>query len=112
MDRVRAPETVLADIAAITTLERGRLRPMRRPGGRQHYNLQFWHEGKNRCEYIRMDDLPAVQEAVGNWERFEALTEEYAKALEKRTRQARKAAQEDRQKGGSANRRCSRPSES
>ncbi len=101
MDRVRTPETVLADIAAIPTLERGKLCPMRKGGGRQHYNLQFWHEGKNRCEYVRKADLPAVQEAVGNWERYQALTEEYAEALEKRTRQARKAFQEDRAKGGS-----------
>ena len=108
MDRVRTPEAILTDIAAIPTLERGTLCPMRRSGPGQYYNLQFWRDGQNRCEYVRKADLPAVQEAVGNWERYQALTEEYAEALEGRTRQARKAVRTDRQKGGSTNRRCRR----
>ncbi len=109
MDRVRTPESILNDIAAIPTLERGKLCPMRKGGPEPYYNLQFWRDGKNRCEYVRKADLDAVQEAVGNWRRYQALTEEYAEALERRTRQARKAVQQGRQKGGSANRRCRRP---
>lgn len=109
MDRVRTPEAILNDIAAIPTLERGKLCPMRRGGPGPYYNLQFWRDGENRCEYVRKADVPAVQEAVGNWRRYQALTEEYAEALEGRTRQTRKAVQTDRQKGGSTNRRCRRP---
>jgi Arc/MetJ-type ribon-helix-helix transcriptional regulator len=109
MDRARTPESVLSEIAAIPTLERGTLCPMRRGGGGQYYNLQFWRDGANRCEYVRKADVAAVQEAVENWRRYQALTEEYAEALEGRTRQARKAVQTDRQKGGSTNRRCRRP---
>jgi len=111
MDRVRPPEAILNDIAAIPTLECGKLCPMRRGGAERHYNLQFWCDGQNRCEYVRKADLPAVREAVGNWRRYQALTEEYAVALEGRTRQARKAVQTDRQKGGSTNRRGRRPAE-
>lgn len=109
MDRVRTPQAILNDIAAIPTLERGKLCPMRSGGARQYYNLQFWRDGANRCEYVRKADLPGVQEAVGNWRRYQALTDEYAAALEGHTRQARKAVQADRQKGGSTNRRCRRP---
>jgi hypothetical protein len=109
MDRVRTPEAILNDIAAIQTLERGKLCPMRRDGAAQYFNLQFWRDGQNRCEYVRKADLPAVQEAVGNWRRYQALIKEYAEALEGRTRQAMKAVQKDRQKGGSTNRRFRRP---
>ena len=109
MDRGRTPEAILSDIAAIPTLERGTLCPMRRGGSGPYYNLQFWRDGRNRCEYVRQADLPAVREAVGNWRRYQALTEEYAEALEGRTRQGRQAVRADRQKGGSTTRRCRRP---
>ena len=66
-------------------------------------------KGGTVCHHASKADLPAVQEAVGNWRRYQALIKEYAEALEGRTRQAMKAVQKDRQKGGSTNRRFRRP---
>lgn len=112
MDSRRTPETVLSDIASIRTMERGRLCDMRTPAGRVYHNLQFWSDGRNRCEYVREDDFGAVKEAVANWSRYRELTDEYAAALERRTRKARQAVPQDRQKGGFATRRSKRQGKS
>lgn len=109
MAPVRSPESILSDIAAIDMLERGKLCEVRGSAGGVYHNLQFWAEGRNRCEYIRATDLAAVQEAVGNWQRYQALTDEYAAAVERRTRRARGVAQKDPKKGGSAKRPSRRP---
>jgi hypothetical protein len=109
MGTVRSPESVLDDIAAIRTLERGKLCRMLRPSGGVYYNLQYWCDGGNRCEYIRAADLAAVQEAVANWQRYQELTVQYAAAVERQTRRARGAVREDAKKGGSANRPSRRP---
>ena len=112
MDSRRTPETILSDIAALEKMERGRLCEMRTASGRVYHNLQLWSEGRNRCEYVREDDLEAVRAAVANWQRYRELSDEYAAALERRTRKARKVViLQDRQKGGSAIRRRTRPAQ-
>lgn len=87
----RTPEDILRDIVAIRSMERGKLCEMRGKSGGKYYNLQFWREGKNRCEYVSRDRLPAVQNAVADYQRFCELTEEYAGAVEARTRSERQA---------------------
>ena len=90
----RAPQEILRDITAIEQLERGKLCKMRSKSGRVYYNLQFWSHGRNRCEYVRGQDLAAVQEAVANGDRFRELMEEYAATMEERTRAARRNREE------------------
>jgi hypothetical protein len=111
MDTRRTPETILDDIASIRTLERGRLCDMRTAAGRVYHNLQFWSDGRNRSEYVKGSELETVREAVANWCRFRELTDEYASALEQRTRKARKVVPEDHQKGGSVSRRRRPPAQ-
>jgi hypothetical protein len=89
MEAGRTPEEILRDIVGIKCMERGKLCPMQSPSGRVHYNLQFWSQGANRCEYVPLVDLTAVREAVANYARFRELTEQYAAAVEQRTRQER-----------------------
>lgn len=90
MDNPRAPEEILREIARIETIERGKLCEIRRPSGKIYHNLQFWSEGKNRCEYIRARDLDAVRDAVEGHERFQALVDEYVSAVESLTRGRRR----------------------
>ena len=90
MDDTRDPEDILREIALIEMIERGKLCEIRRPGGKVYHNLQFWSEGKNRCEYVPARDLEAVREAVEGNERFRTLVEEYAGAVESRTRGRRR----------------------
>jgi hypothetical protein len=85
----RTPEDILRDMMAIPSMERGKLCEMRTKSGGRYYNLQFWREGRNRCEYVSKDRLPAVQNAVANYQRFCELTQEYAAAVEAQTRNER-----------------------
>jgi hypothetical protein len=91
MDKQRTPETILSEIAAIATMVRGKLSQMRSKSGRVYHNLQFWSGGRNRCKYVSRAELEIVRDAVANYERFTELTEEYAAAVERRTRCARRA---------------------
>ena len=99
MDSQRSPETILRDIACIRLMERGRLSEMRGPGGGIYHSLQFWTGGRNRCEYVAAKDLEAVHRAVANYATFKELVEEYAAAVERRTRRARRRFDSDQKKG-------------
>jgi hypothetical protein len=44
--------------------------------------FQRWREGKNHCERIPKDDLPAVSRAVDGYQRFTQLADEYAALTE------------------------------
>ncbi len=87
MKRERTREEVLDEIASIKSMQRGTLSAIRRPSGSVYYNLQFWENGRNRCEYVPQKQLGQVQKAVGNYEHFRDLTEEYAELVERQTRQ-------------------------
>jgi hypothetical protein len=91
MSAERTREQILREIAAMTTLERGKLCAMQAKSGRTYHNLQFWSGGRNRCEYVAQDQVGAVREAVDNYGRYRELTEEYAALAERQTREARTA---------------------
>lgn len=91
MAKSRSSDDILQEIAAIPTLERGKLCPFVR-GERTYYNLQFWDTGRNRCEYVPVRQLPAVREAVANYARYQDLVAEYAAMREQETRENRQAA--------------------
>lgn len=44
--------------------------------------FQRWREGKNHCERIPKDDLPAISRAVDGYQRFTQLADEYAALTE------------------------------
>ena len=108
MDTQRTAQTILADIAAIPTMERGRLCEMHGTAGRVYHNLQFWSRGRNRCEYVSEANLAAVRDAVANHGQYRRLVEEYATAVEEQTRRARRAGADSPEKKGSATRRPKR----
>jgi hypothetical protein len=104
MDTPRTPEAIFQEMGEIRTIERGRLCEMHHPSGRTYHNLQFWSEGRNRCEYVRARDVEAVREAVEGYGRFRELADEYACAVEARTRRERDGLEPSAKKGLSARR--------
>ena len=104
MDSQRTAEAILADIAAIPTMERGKLCEIRRTSGRVYHNLQVWRNGRNVSVYVSARELVAVREAVANHARFCELVEEYAALKERETRRARKRSGDPEKKKGSAKR--------
>jgi len=105
MDTTRTPEAVLAEIAGITTMERGTMCKMHASSGRVYHNLQFWSNGRNRCEYVPDASLELVREAVENYRRYRRLADEYAATVESRTRRARRRGEDSAEKKGYATRR-------
>ena len=103
MSNQRSPDTILHDIAAIGAMERGKLSEFRRTGGKVYYNLQFWTDGRNRCEYVPARDVEGVRQALANYALYQQLVEEYAGVVEYNTRQNRRQSAGPEKKG-SANR--------
>jgi len=98
MKSKRTRQEVLDEIAGIESMQRGTLSAIRRPSGSVYHNLQFWDDGKNRCEYVPQERLGKVQEAVANDEHFCDLTAEYAEVVEHQTRQVQGTGKGDKKK--------------
>jgi hypothetical protein len=97
-------EQLLEQMNRLTRMERGRLcRQSRGPGTPPFFKLQCWQRGKNHTRYVPADEVPALQEALANHQRFQDLAEAFVTLTVAQTRQEAAA---DRKK----NSRRSRPS--
>jgi len=81
-----SPEQILKQIQRIQQMERGKLCPMR--DGR-YYNHQTWQSSRNIVQYVPADQIPSLQEALANYQRYLELTQAYADLIIQRTRQKR-----------------------
>src|SRR6266516_5164178 len=73
-------------IAQIKHMERGKLTLMRQGPQGPHYKLQAWENGKNVSRHVSRDQADAVQDALGGYQKFQNLTEQYAQAVIDQTR--------------------------
>ena len=91
MNNNPAPDTqaLLHQIAQIQHMERGKLCILRQGPDGPYYNHQTWENGKNVARYVPRDQLPALQEAIAGYERFQTLTEQYAQLVIEKTRAER-----------------------
>lgn len=91
MDPTELPERI-AQMAAITRMERGHLSVIRTgPDGQPYFNLQHREDGRNVTEYIPRDQVPAVRENLAAGERFQQLVDEHLSEISEISRQERKA---------------------
>jgi hypothetical protein len=81
-----SPKEILEQIRQIQQMERGKLCPMRE--GR-YYNHQTWQSGRNVVQYVPADQIPSLQEALANYQRYLELTQAYAEQIIQRTREKR-----------------------
>jgi hypothetical protein len=77
---------LLAQIAQIQRMERGKLTVMRQGPEGPYYKLQAWENGTNVSRYVARDEAAAVQEAIEGYHRFETLSAQYAQAVIDQTR--------------------------
>ena len=81
-------EQILQQMNPLTRMERGKLcRQSRGPGTTAFFKLQCWHQGKNHTRYVPADEVPAVQEALANQQRFQQLAEQFVSLTVAHTRQ-------------------------
>ena len=83
------PQGLLQQIAQIQHMERGKLCILREGPEGPYYNHQTWEDGKNISRYVPRDQVPAFQEAIAGYEKFEKLTEEYSRIVIRQTRAER-----------------------
>jgi hypothetical protein len=81
-------QNLLSQIAAIHTMERGKLTSLRQTAAGTAFKLQAWEKGKNISRYIPPDQVAAIQDAVDGYQRFQNLTEHYAQLKIQETRAA------------------------
>ena len=85
------PERI-AQMAAVTRMERGHLSVIRTgPDGQPYCNLQHRENGRNVTQYIPRDQIAAVEENIAAYERFKALVDEHVAEISEKSRQERKA---------------------
>jgi len=78
--------SILQQIADIQSMERGKLSIIKEGASGPFYKLQAREKGQNLTRYVPREQAPAVQEAIEGYQRFEALTQEYAHQVIANTR--------------------------
>lgn len=86
MNTESSSHQLLHQIAQIQRMERGKLRIMRQGADGPYYHIQSWEQGKNFNRYVPRDQVPAYQEAISGYQKFQQLTEQYAAQLIAKTR--------------------------
>jgi hypothetical protein len=83
-----SPQALLQQIAEIKTMERGKLSVLREGPSGPFYKIQAREDGKNVTRYVPRDQVPATEEAIEGYKKFQALTEQYAQLKIEETRTA------------------------
>lgn len=90
------PQELLNQIAQIQRMERGKLCVLRQGPTGPYFNCQSHENGKNFSRYVPQDQLPAYQEAIAGYQKFQDLTEQYAQQVIQQTRAELAASKNDR----------------
>jgi len=81
-------EQILQQMNTLTRMERGKLcRQSRGPGTTPFFKLQCWQRAKNHTRYVPADEVPALQQALANHQRFQELAEQFVTLTVAQTRQ-------------------------
>jgi hypothetical protein len=83
---IAKPAQLFEKIAQIQRMERGKLTVMRQGPEGPYYKHQAWENGQNLSRYVSRDQVPAVQQAIDGYQKFQELTEQYAQAVIDKTR--------------------------
>jgi hypothetical protein len=78
MTPLQRRQAILEEINTITRMERGKLCTQTAgPGAAPFHKLQCWHQGKNHTRYVPAAEVPAVQAALAEHQRFQTLADEF-----------------------------------
>jgi hypothetical protein len=79
-------QSLLQEAAQISQMERGKLCVMREGPTGPFYNHQYREQGKNVSRYVPREQVPAVQEAIDGFAKFQGLIEEYVDQVVEKSR--------------------------
>jgi hypothetical protein len=86
MNDSTAPQSPLEQAGQIQRLERGKLCVLRDGPNGPYYNHQTWENGKNVSRYVPAAQVPAVQEAIAGYGRFQELIAQHVEQKVQSTR--------------------------
>ena len=85
------PESILRDLAQIQCLDRGTVSVIRQGPAGPYYNHQCYENGRNVSRYVPAEQVPELQAAIADYQRFQQLVHQYVELLVERTRAQRQA---------------------
>ena len=85
------PHSLLQEMAQIQRMDRGCVSVMRQGPHGSYYNHQCHEQGRNVSRYVPTDQVPALQEAIEGYHRFERLMGQYVQLMVDQTRAERQA---------------------
>lgn len=85
------PESLLHELAQIQRLERGTVSVIRQGPSGPYYNHQCYENGRNVSRYVPAEQVPELQAALADHQRFQQLVQQYVELLVERTRAQRQA---------------------
>ena len=85
------PESVLRDLAQIQRLDRGSVSIIRQGPTGPYYNHQCYEDGRNVSRYVPAEQVPELQAAIADYQRFQELVQQYVELLVEKTRAERQA---------------------
>jgi len=86
MNTSLTPQSLIEQILQIRRMEHGSLSIIRQGPNGPYYSLNSWENGKNCCRYLPQDKVPAVQQAIEGYHKYQQLTEQYAQQIIEQTR--------------------------
>ena len=86
MNAFLTPQSLIEQILQIKQMEHGSISTVRQGPKGPYLNLNSWENGGNRCRYLAPDKVPAVQRAIDGYQKYQQLTQEYARQVVEKTR--------------------------
>lgn len=80
------PHALIEQMRQIQQMEHGSLSVVGHGPSGPYYNLNSWENGKNCCRYVPQDKVPAVQQAIEGYHKYQQLTDDYARQVIEKTR--------------------------
>lgn len=80
------PHSLIEHILQIQHMEHGSLSAAGKGPNGPYFNLNSWENDRNCCRYVPRDKIPAVQQAIEGYLRYQQLTQEYARQVVEKTR--------------------------
>jgi hypothetical protein len=80
------PQSLIEQILQIQQMEHGSISAVREGPKGPYFNLNSWENGRNCCRYLPQDKVPAVQQAIEGYQKYQHLTQQYAQQVVEKTR--------------------------
>ena len=86
MNTPLSTQTLIQQILQIQRMEHGSLSTVGQGPSGPYFNLNSWEQGKNCCRYVPQDKVPAVEQAIQGYHKYQQLTQDYAQQVVEKTR--------------------------